>query len=64
MSRVLGVVGIRTGLVGVGGRVSVFGGLDGGVGTTLDLADLSLEVVMVLVAGVVVLMVVVLLENG
>lgn len=48
MSRVFGAAGIRTGLVGVGGRVSDFGGLDDGVQTALDLADLNLEVAIVL----------------
>lgn len=44
--------------------MSDFGGLDDGVEAVLDLADLNLDVAMVLAVGVVVLMVVVSLENG
>jgi hypothetical protein len=44
--------------------VSDFGGLDDGVEAVLDLADLNLDVAMLLAVGVVVLMVVVSLENG
>jgi hypothetical protein len=64
VSRALDAVGIRTGLVGVGGRVSVFGGLDDGVVTVLDLADRNLEVAMVLAVVVVGLMILASLEKG